>query len=112
MAILIETCPNCGHDLIDICICTYPPIPKKQCLNCGWFWEGKAEEVVMVSFQEEMIFKEQIMTEEQIELLKKALELYDFIIEQRREDRYDNEEANAFYWMREKLSELIGIDVT
>ena len=52
------------------------------------------------------------MTEEQIELLKKALELYRFTIEQRRVDRYDNEEANAFYFMCEELSELIGADVT
>ena len=50
MAIIIETCPKCGHDLIDEVICTYPPIPRKSCPSCGWSWEGKREEVVRVPF--------------------------------------------------------------
>ena len=52
------------------------------------------------------------MDEEQIELLKKALELYSFTIQQRREDNYDVWEMNEFFYMRKKLSEIIGIDVT
>lgn len=47
---IIETCPKCGHDLIDIMIATYPPIPRKECWNCGWSWEGEREEVVRVPF--------------------------------------------------------------
>ena len=31
--IIIETCPKCGHDLVDSVICTNPPIPKKECTN-------------------------------------------------------------------------------
>ena len=50
MAIIIETCPKCGHDLQSIVICTYPPIPRKECPNCGWSWEGKREEVIRVPF--------------------------------------------------------------
>lgn len=50
MAIIIETCPKCGHDLIDEVICTYPPIPRKGCPSCGWSWEGEPEEVVRVPF--------------------------------------------------------------
>ena len=50
MAIIIETCPKCGHDLIDVMIATYPPIPRKECWNCGWSWEGEQEEVVRVPF--------------------------------------------------------------
>lgn len=50
--IIIETCPKCGHDLIDSVICTNPPIPKKECHNCGWTWEGKREEVIRVPFVE------------------------------------------------------------
>ncbi len=50
MAIIIETCPKCGHDLIDEVICTNPPIPKKGCLNCGWYWEGEPEEVIRRPF--------------------------------------------------------------
>lgn len=47
---IIETCPICGHDLMNEIICTYPPIPKKSCPNCGWYWEGEQEKVVRVPF--------------------------------------------------------------
>ena len=50
MAIIIETCPKCGHDLTDLVIATYPPIPQKKCFGCGWSWEGEREEVVRVPF--------------------------------------------------------------
>ncbi len=48
--IIIETCPKCGHDLTNSVICTYPPIPRKECWNCGWSWEGEQEEIVRVPF--------------------------------------------------------------
>lgn len=47
---IIETCPKCGCELVDLMICTYPPIPEKRCFNCGWNWIGEAEEVVRVPF--------------------------------------------------------------
>lgn len=50
MAIIIETCPKCGHDLVDEVICTYPPIPKKSCWNCGWSWEGEPEQIIRQPF--------------------------------------------------------------
>lgn len=50
MAIIIETCPTCGHDLMNEVICTYPPIPRKSCPNCGWSWEGEQEKVIRVPF--------------------------------------------------------------
>lgn len=50
MAIIIETCPKCGHDLINEIICTYPPIPRKSCPSCGWSWECEREEVIRVPF--------------------------------------------------------------
>lgn len=53
--IIIETCPKCGHDLVNLMIATYPPIPKKQCWNCGWSWEGEREEVVRVPFSNDNI---------------------------------------------------------
>ena len=58
MAIIIETCPECGHDLIDEMICTNPPIPRKFCPNCGWRWEGKQDEVIKIRFGENMIDSE------------------------------------------------------
>ena len=48
--IIIETCPKCGHDLQDVVICTYPPIPRKVCWNCGWSWTGKPEKITRVPF--------------------------------------------------------------
>ena len=39
-----------GGDLRDEVICTYPPIPCKRCLNCGWSWEGEQEKIVRVPF--------------------------------------------------------------
>lgn len=50
MAIIIETCPICGHDLMNEVICTYPPIPRKHCPSCGWSWTGEREEIVRVPF--------------------------------------------------------------
>ena len=50
MAIIIETCPTCGHDLMNEVICTFPPIPRKSCPNCGWSWEGEQEKVIRVPF--------------------------------------------------------------
>lgn len=48
--IIIETCPKCGHDLIDTVIAVDPPIPRKECPSCGWYWEGKRERVIRVPF--------------------------------------------------------------
>ena len=45
---IIETCPKCGHDLVDLVIATYPPIPKKECWNCGWSWTGEQEQEAIV----------------------------------------------------------------
>lgn len=53
MAIIIETCPECGHDLIDEMIYTNPPIPRKFCPNCGWCWEGKRDEIFKIRFSED-----------------------------------------------------------
>lgn len=47
---IIETCPKCGHDLMQLMLACNPPIPKKECWNCGWSWTGEAKEVVRVPF--------------------------------------------------------------
>lgn len=52
------------------------------------------------------------MSQEQIAVLKKALELYEFTIEQRRGGNWDVFELNDFYEMKQSLSELIGVDIT
>lgn len=48
---IIETCPECGHDLANMIIDTYPPIHYKVCYYCGWRWEEKQEEVKRIPFQ-------------------------------------------------------------
>ena len=48
--IIIETCPKCGHDLTDLVITTYPPIPQKKCYGCGWEWTGEPEQVIRRPF--------------------------------------------------------------
>jgi len=47
---IIETCPVCGHDLVDLVLTVNPPIPQKKCFACGWSWTGEPEEVVRVPF--------------------------------------------------------------
>lgn len=49
---IIETCPKCGHDLVNIMLASYPPIPKKECWSCGWSWTDEREEIVRVPFHE------------------------------------------------------------
>ncbi len=48
--IIIETCPKCGHDLTDLVVATYPPIPQKRCFGCGWEWTGEPERIMRVPF--------------------------------------------------------------
>ena len=52
------------------------------------------------------------MDEEQIKLLKRALDIYTFFIEQNMNDKFDVYDSNNFFLMKEKLSEIIGVDVT
>ena len=47
------------------------------------------------------------MSKEQIELLKKALALYEFAIDQRKEYH----ESNEFFRMVEELSKIVGADL-
>ena len=47
------------------------------------------------------------MDERQIELLKKALDLYEFAIDQ----RHDQTETNEFFYMREALAEILGVSL-
>lgn len=39
--IIIETCPKCGHDLLDSVICTNPPIPKKNVIIVVGLGKGR-----------------------------------------------------------------------
>lgn len=48
---IIETCPKCGHDLLDYVIAVMPPISRKECEHCGWSWEGKTDDIIRVPFR-------------------------------------------------------------
>ena len=47
---IIETCPRCGADLIDVVIVTCPEIVRKECWSCGWASHGEKEEIVRIPF--------------------------------------------------------------
>ena len=47
---IVEICPKCGHDLINLILDCYPPISKKYCPYCGWNWTGEPEEIVRIPF--------------------------------------------------------------
>lgn len=47
---IIETCPKCGAPLIDIMLASNPPIPRKECFSCGWYWQGEPEPIEYVPF--------------------------------------------------------------
>ena len=47
------------------------------------------------------------MSEERIEILKKALALYEFAVDQRK----DYSESNEFFDMVEELSKIVGVDL-
>ena len=48
------------------------------------------------------------MTPEQVEMLIKALNLYEYSISQR---EYSKEEQNEFFKMRDKLTDLLEVEV-
>lgn len=50
---VIYTCPECGGDLVDYVIATYPPISAKSCPNCGWRWEDKMDVIKRIPFNPE-----------------------------------------------------------
>ena len=47
---IIETCPRCGADLINVVIAASPEIIRKECWSCGWASQGEKEEVVRIPF--------------------------------------------------------------
>ena len=50
MAIIIRTCPKCGHDLHYVTLDSNPPITRNECFNCGWSSQGELEEVIRIPF--------------------------------------------------------------
>ena len=50
---IIETCPVCGASLQGWEITTYPSIPVRKCMDCGWYWEGKSDQIQYVPFSGE-----------------------------------------------------------
>ena len=81
----------------------------ENCRNCTCMSTEQVKELINNA---PTIMADESMTEQDVDLLKKALELYSFTIEQRREDRYDVFEVNEFFTVKSKLSKIIGVDVT
>ena len=71
---IIETCPKCGHDLHDLVLATYPPIPQKKCFNCGWEWTGVQEKVERIPFNES-INKSNLIVDDLVDLVNNNLQV-------------------------------------
>lgn len=52
------------------------------------------------------------MNEDEIKLLKRALNIYTFFIEQNMDDKFNVDDSNDFFHVKEKLSKIIGVDLT
>ena len=48
--IVIETCPNCGADLVNSVVDVDPPIFYKECFSCGWMHRVSSGPVIRVPF--------------------------------------------------------------
>ena len=51
MSIIIYTCPECGHDLIEERTATYPSNRIKKCAFCGWKSEEQ-EAIIRIPYDE------------------------------------------------------------
>ena len=56
---IIYTCPECGGDLQEMVLDSYPPIYKKECLKCGWT-ENRMDETVRIPYQSQNSFVSQV----------------------------------------------------
>lgn len=48
--IVIETCPNCGNDLITVQYSCMPPVIKKTCSVCGFYTDAYEEKVIRIPY--------------------------------------------------------------
>lgn len=69
LSILVETCPECGHDLLNYIITCYPPIPVKYCPHCGWRYEDVSNEIIRVPFTPPNIRQENTYEHNSYEML-------------------------------------------
>ena len=76
----------------------------------GW----KSAMITCLESVDDLQFTDENLTEEQIKLLKRALDIYAFYIGQHQVEQFDKNDSNSniFFRMRETLSSIIGIDVT
>ena len=47
---IIYTCPKCGNDLVDVCLCSYPAKNAMYCINCGFMTEPEIEETIRIPY--------------------------------------------------------------
>lgn len=47
---IIYTCPKCGNDLVDVCLCSNPAKNAMYCLGCGFMTEAEIEETIRIPY--------------------------------------------------------------
>ena len=47
---IIYTCPKCGNDLVDVCLCSKPAKNAMYCLNCGFMTEPENDETIRIPY--------------------------------------------------------------
>lgn len=48
---IVYICPECGGDLQEMVLDSYPPIYKKECLKCGWSYSLiNGEEIIKIPY--------------------------------------------------------------
>lgn len=73
---IIYTCPECGHDLMNEVLTCNPPIHEYYCPNCGWRHHDR-EEVVRIPFGGNgLAMKSLVMREATDEEAKKVYDKY------------------------------------
>lgn len=47
---IIYTCPKCGNDLVNVCLCSYPAKNAMHCINCGFMTKPETEETIRIPY--------------------------------------------------------------
>ena len=49
---VVETCPQCGGDLLSFTLSSLPLFQCKVCTQCGWRWQSERGQFIRIPFEE------------------------------------------------------------